>query len=187
MSGAPPRRHAIKPRHGFVSPASAVPPAPTFGLGGRSRVLPAACAVSFAHGFVGYVKPGLLAALNCTQPGRGKSPAIQHNRAFCKMQPVANQVGLVSAPLRALRVRRRVGYVWRPGLDNGYVSSRCSARLFSAARLVALLPRPPGGSACGGSHCVAPQFPRCASATPLPSAPKVNRGLPSNLSPCRHG
>lgn len=27
--------------------------------------------------------------------------AIQHNRVFCKVQPVANQVGLVSAPLRA--------------------------------------------------------------------------------------
>ena len=39
------------------------------------------------------------------------------------MQPVANQVGLVSAPLRALRVRRRVGYVLRPSLDNGYIGA----------------------------------------------------------------
>lgn len=39
---------------GFVSPAVAVPPAPAFALSGLSRVRPAACAISFAHGFVGY-------------------------------------------------------------------------------------------------------------------------------------
>ena len=66
-----PRRRAIKPRHGFGRSVTAVPPASTFGLGQRSRGLPAACAVSFAHGSVGYVKPGLLAMLDCTPPGRG--------------------------------------------------------------------------------------------------------------------
>ena len=71
MSGAEPRRHAIRPRHGFVSPAIAVPLAPTFGLGVRLRVLPAACAASFARGSVGYLKAGLLAVLDCTQAGRG--------------------------------------------------------------------------------------------------------------------
>ncbi len=38
---------------GFASPAVAVPPAPTYSLSGLSCVLPAACAISFAHGFVG--------------------------------------------------------------------------------------------------------------------------------------
>jgi len=47
----------VKLRHGFVSPAIAVPPAPTFALGCLGRVLPAACAVGdeAAHGFGGYV------------------------------------------------------------------------------------------------------------------------------------
>ena len=39
---------------GFLAPAIAVPPAPTFTPSGLSRVLPAVCAISFAHGFVGY-------------------------------------------------------------------------------------------------------------------------------------
>jgi len=56
---------------GFVALAITVPPASTFGLGGRLRVLPAACAVSFAHGSGGYLKAGLLAVLDYTQAGRG--------------------------------------------------------------------------------------------------------------------
>ncbi|MDP2830211.1 MAG: hypothetical protein Q8O37_16605 [Sulfuricellaceae bacterium] len=46
----------MKLRHGFVSPAIAVPSAPTFALALQSRVLPAACAVGdkAAHGFSGY-------------------------------------------------------------------------------------------------------------------------------------
>ena len=47
-------------------------------------VLPAACAVSFAHGFVGYIKHSLLAVLDCTRPVRGKSQAIEHNSALPK-------------------------------------------------------------------------------------------------------
>jgi len=91
---------------GFVSPAVAVPPAPTFAPSGLSCVLPAACTVSFAHGFVGYagvpldvlhfvarrrlpaVKrtaalagrgrlQGQFAALKCTPPGRGKFAATR--------------------------------------------------------------------------------------------------------------
>ncbi|MHB1358119.1 MAG: hypothetical protein ACYCWC_00895 [Rhodocyclaceae bacterium] len=69
VSGAPPRRRAA--RHGFTSPAIAVPPAPTFALGNRLHALPAVCAASFARGFVGYLKAGLLAVLDCTQAGRG--------------------------------------------------------------------------------------------------------------------
>ena len=89
------------------------------------------------------------------------------------MQPVANQVGLVSAPLCALRVRRRVGYVLRPSPDNSYVSATVAASVYSgAARSVVLFPRPPGGSACGGSHCVA----RSRLGSRAPSAAK---GLPN--------
>jgi hypothetical protein len=124
---------------------------------------------------VGQEKTHQFALLNCTQPVRGKSPAIQHNRAFCKMQPVANRVGLVSAPLRALRVRRRVGYVLRPSPDNGYVSAAVAAWVYSgAARNVALIPRPPGGFACGGSHCVA----HSRLGNPAPVRPEGETGLP---------
>ena len=35
------------------------------------RLLPAACAVSFAHGSVGYLNPGLLAALGSTKAAPG--------------------------------------------------------------------------------------------------------------------
>ena len=45
-SSSEPRRHAVKLRHGSISPAIAVPPAPTFALSALPRVLPAACAVS---------------------------------------------------------------------------------------------------------------------------------------------
>ena len=63
--------HARGCATGFVFPAIAVPPAPTFALGRLGCVLPAACAVSFAHGSVGYLKPGLLTTLNCTQAAPG--------------------------------------------------------------------------------------------------------------------
>ncbi len=53
-----------------------------FGFGWRCRVLPAVCAASFAHGSVGYLNPGLLAVLDYTQAGRGKSHAIEHNSAL---------------------------------------------------------------------------------------------------------
>lgn len=45
-SSSEPRRYAVKLRHGSISPAIAVPPAPTFALSALPRVLPAACAVS---------------------------------------------------------------------------------------------------------------------------------------------
>lgn len=55
MSGATPRRRAA--RHGFALPAAAVLPAQAFVLGWIDRVLPAACAASYARGSVGYKNP----------------------------------------------------------------------------------------------------------------------------------
>ncbi|MDP2852076.1 MAG: hypothetical protein Q8O23_01590 [Gallionella sp.] len=51
-----PRRHAVKLRHGFISPTIAVPSSPTFTLGQHEHGLPAACVVGdeTAHGFSGY-------------------------------------------------------------------------------------------------------------------------------------
>ncbi|MDP1524905.1 MAG: hypothetical protein Q8M20_03780 [Rhodocyclaceae bacterium] len=63
--------HARGCATGFASPATAVPPAPTFGLGWPYRTLPAVCAASCARGSVGYRNPGLLAVLDCTLAGRG--------------------------------------------------------------------------------------------------------------------
>ncbi|MDP2822889.1 MAG: hypothetical protein Q8O52_09465 [Sulfuritalea sp.] len=64
----------MKLRHGFVSPAIAVPPAPTFALGRLDRVLPAACAVGdeTAHGFGGYAR--------CRSPARTSLPAAAYLR-----------------------------------------------------------------------------------------------------------
>ena len=77
--------HARGCATGFLALAIAVLPAPTFGLTRLGSVLPAACAVSFAHGFFGYIKHSLLAVLDCTQPVRGKSQAIKHNSALPKV------------------------------------------------------------------------------------------------------
>ena len=56
-----------------------------------------------------------------TPPGRGKSQAIEHNRALPKVGrgPLPLR-SLPSLPLRALRVRVMVGYVLRPSPDKGY-------------------------------------------------------------------
>ncbi len=71
-SGAEPRRHAVKLRHGFVSPAIAVPSAPTFHLGWLGCVLPAACAVGgeAAHGLSGYVRNIQVSSLRSTALSR---------------------------------------------------------------------------------------------------------------------
>lgn len=74
----------------------------------------------------------VLAALDCTPPGRGKSQAIEHNRALPKVGQSLRRAALGGLPLRALRVRVMVGYVLRPSPDKGYVgalrgSSQCYA------------------------------------------------------------
>jgi hypothetical protein len=80
-------------------------------------------------GRVGHEKASQFALLNCTQPGRGKSQAIEHNRALPKVSQSLRKASLCGLPLRALRVRVMVGYVWRPSPDNSYLG----LRLFSQA------------------------------------------------------
>lgn len=128
------------------------------------------------------VKTDLVSArcANVTQPGRGKSQAIKHNRALPKVGQSLRMASLGGLPLRALRVRVMVGYVLRPSPDKRYVGAAIAAWAYSgAARKVALIPRPPGGSACGGSHCVArSRLGRLASRPPR-RAPKPNRRVAS--------
>ena len=69
----------------------------------------------------------VLAALYCTPPGRGKSQAIEHNRALPKVGQSLRIASLGGLPLRALRVRVMVGYVLRPSLDKGYVGVAIAA------------------------------------------------------------
>jgi hypothetical protein len=108
-------------------------------------------------------------------PGWGKSASpIEHNHALCKVRAVANQVGLVPAPLRPAafapwRVRTRDGYVLRPSPATATSASRTLLKsLISALALTRQCdglvrrcaqgwsgPRPPSASAYGGSHCVA--------------------------------
>lgn len=66
-------------------------------------------------------KTSQFALLICTQPGRGKSQAIEHNRALPKVGQSLRMASLCGLPLRALRVRVMVGYVLRPGPDKGYI------------------------------------------------------------------
>jgi len=117
-------------RHWLVSPAVAVPPAPTFTLALRSAICPPPA--PSASLMASSATPGILslfAALNCTPPGRGKSQAIEHNRALPKVRQSLRRASLGGLPLRALRVRVMVGYVLRPSPDKGYLG----LRLFSQA------------------------------------------------------
>jgi hypothetical protein len=71
-------------------------------------------------GCFGQKKASQFALLNCTRPGRGKSQAIEHNRALPKVRQLLRRASLDGLPLRALRVRVMVGYVLRPSPDNIY-------------------------------------------------------------------
>ena len=64
---------------------------------------------------------------NVTPPGRGKSQAIEHNRALPKAGQSLRGAALGGLPLRALRVRVMVGYVLRPSPDNSYVGVAIAA------------------------------------------------------------
>ena len=98
-----PRRHAMRPRHGFVPSAIAVSPAPTFARGLPECRLPAACAVGgeAAHGFGGYAGQNQITAPCApgTKPGRGKSQAIEHNRALHKAGQSLRCASLDGLPL----------------------------------------------------------------------------------------
>lgn len=48
---------------------------------------------------VAHEKPGQFALLDCTQPGRGKSQAIQHNRALPKVGQSLRRASLGGLPL----------------------------------------------------------------------------------------
>ncbi len=80
-SPAAPRRHAIRPRHGFVPSPAAVPPAPTFARGLPGCLLPAVCAVGgeAAHGFGGYAGAAL-AVLHFV--ARRRLPAVKRPAAM---------------------------------------------------------------------------------------------------------
>jgi hypothetical protein len=139
VSGAEPRRHAIRPRHGFVSRSTAVPLAPTFCLGWLGRVLPAACAVGdkTAHGFSGYAGNNLIGSLRSTAHRRAgvNRKRLNITAHYPKSSPFIPQAPFCGRPLRALRVRVMVCYVLRPSPDNGYFSSRCSGCLFRRCAL----------------------------------------------------
>ena len=80
--------------------------------------------------FAPKIKPDQFALLNRTQPGRGKSQAIEHNRALPKVRQSLRRASLDGLPLRALRVQVMVGYVLRPSPGKSYFSSLCSGFLF---------------------------------------------------------
>jgi len=89
----------------------------------------------------------VLAALDRTPPGRGKSQAIEHNRALPKAGQSLRGAALGGLPLRALRVRVMVGYVLRPSPDNSYVGVAIAALGYSgAARLVVWATSAPEGA-----------------------------------------
>lgn len=126
--------HARGCATGFVAPVIAVPPAPTFGLGGCSRVLPAAYAASFARGFAGYLKAVLLAVLDCTQAGWGVNrKRLNITADYPKPLRLPQQSRSRLGPLRALRVRVMVCYVLRPRPSQERYSA-LRGSLFSASR-----------------------------------------------------
>jgi hypothetical protein len=93
------------------------------------RRLPAVKRTAAMPGCVCNEKPSQFALLNCTQPGSGKSQAIEHNRALPKVGQSLRRASLCGLPLRALRVRVMVGYVLRPSPDNIYIGCDRLVRL----------------------------------------------------------
>ncbi len=93
------------------------------------RRLPAVKRTATMSGCVGQIKASQFALLNCTQPGRGKSPAIEHNRALPKVGQSLRRASLDGLPLCALRVRVMVGYVLRPSPDKSYIGCDRLVRL----------------------------------------------------------
>jgi hypothetical protein len=83
-------------------------------------------------GRVGHEKASQFALLNCTQPVRGKSQAIEHNRALPKVGQSLRRLRLVAYRWRALRVRVMVFYVGAPARTKA-MSALC-VDLVSAAR-----------------------------------------------------
>ncbi len=96
------------------------------------------------------MKPaGALCAI-ATLPGRGKSQAIEHNRALPKAGQSLRRASLGGLPLRALRVRVMVGYVLRPSPDKSYSGAAIAALGYSgAARWVVWVASAPEGALAG--------------------------------------
>ncbi len=113
-----PRHHAVKLRHGFVAPATAVPSNPPRFATAQASIKPLA-SLRLAGATVGCtltavaLAPGVYSQLNDARL-RGKSPAIQHNSALPKMCQSLRRASLGCPSLRALRVRVMVCYVLRP-------------------------------------------------------------------------
>jgi hypothetical protein len=151
--------HARGYATGFLTPAIAVPPAPTFGLGRRCRVLPAACAAGdkAAHGFSGYAGNNLFGSLRSTARRRAgvNRKRLNITAHYPNQASRCAELRLVAWRWRALRVRVMVCYVLRPGPDNGHFGSLRSGCLFGRCAQGGLDAPPALRSACGGSHCVA--------------------------------
>ena len=75
----------------------------------------------------------------------GVNARIQHNAAFCQVAPVANRVGLVAQPLRALSGSHNERYVVRPA--TAAPANQCCAGFSQALRAnVGVNPPPPRGN-----------------------------------------
>jgi len=123
-SPAGPRRHAIRPRHGFVPSPAAVPPPPTF-TPARLRALCPPSALSAVK----------LPTASPATPDKARSPRLARlvqsragvNRKrlnitahYTKQASRCAWLRFMACRCRALRVRVMVGYVSRPGPDKGY-------------------------------------------------------------------
>jgi hypothetical protein len=118
--------HARGCATGFVAPAIAVSPAPTFALGWPRRVLPAARTASFARGPVGYAEKDLVGSRRSSaqRPLRGKCSAalrIQHNSLLCKVGPVATQASLGDPTAARPAGSHKRSYVLRPYTANSVI------------------------------------------------------------------
>jgi hypothetical protein len=189
-----------KPRPGFVAPASAVPAPSASALSGRGCVLPAACAV-------GHIAGPRLRRLRRATPVRGaRAPVartlvwgksaspIKHNAGLCKVQAVANKVGLVLAPLRPA-ASAPFGFA-QPALCLAPQPSYRNVRFAHVAqqpdwRTRACAPvRWPGQALCAWWSVVPPPAQRvclrrlalrCSFPPRQPRCPSAPEGLPQNL------
>ena len=115
------------------------------GLHGRVPSAVGAVGGEAAHGVAGYAGQSSIAAPCApgTKPGRGKSQAIEHNRALHKAGQSLRWASLDGLPLRALRVRVMVGYVSRPGPATA-IPACFAASVYSGAARWVMLAKSPG-------------------------------------------
>jgi hypothetical protein len=106
LSHPAPRRHAVKLRHGFFSPAIAVPPAPTFTLALRGAVCPPPAPSASLMASAATLVDAWLARRTASEPAlRGRRAESAHRLRLFRLR----RVRVACGPLPRRRARSLAG------------------------------------------------------------------------------